>query len=66
MYDTPPLQLENNPIFFACIRVAFECERWKRYEVVAQQCGMCYVVQFYVHSSVVKAKSYGKVTVACD
>ena len=40
----PPFQLEGCPIFVACIRVAFECQRWKRDEVVAQQWGMCYVV----------------------
>ena len=66
MYGLPSLQLKNCPIFVAYIRVAFECQRWKRDEVVAQQWGMCYVVQFYVHLSVVKAKSYGKVPVACN
>ena len=66
MYGLPSLQLESYPIFVASIRVAFECQRWKRDEVVAQQWGVCYVVQFYVHLSVVRVKSYGKVTVACD
>ena len=62
----PPLRLESYPIFVAGIRVPFEYQRWKRDEVVAKQWGMCYVVQFYVDSSVVRAKSYGTVTVACD
>ena len=65
MYGLAPLQLESYPIFVACISVASEYQTWKRDKVVAQQWGMCYVVQFYVHLSVVRAKSYGKVTVAC-
>ena len=60
------LQLKSYPIFVACVLVAFEYQIWKRDEIGAQKWGMCYVTQFYVHSSVVKAKSYGKVTVACD
>ena len=59
-----PFQLKSYPIFVASIRVAFECQRWKRDDVVTQQCDMSYVVQFYVHPSVVRVKSYGKVTVA--
>ena len=27
IYDLPPLQLKSYPIFVACIRVAFECQR---------------------------------------
>ena len=61
-----PLQLESYPIFVACIRVAYECQIWKRDEVVAQQWGMCYIVQFYVHPSVAREEIYVKVTVACD
>ena len=60
MYDLPPLSLRVTLLFVACIRVAFECQRWKRDEVVAQQWDMCYVVQFYVDPSVVRVKSYGK------
>ena len=66
MYGVAPVQLESYIIFVACIRMAFECRIWKRDEVVAQQWGMCYVVQFYVHPPVVRAKSYGKFTVTCD
>ena len=66
MYGLPLLQLESYPIFVACIRVDFQCQRWKRDEVVSQQWGMCYVVQFYVHPPVVRVESYGKITVACD
>ena len=66
MYGIPPFELESYPIFVACIRMAFECQRWKLDEVVAQQWGMYYIVQFYVHPSVIRAKSYGKVTVICD
>ena len=66
MYGLSSLQLESYPIFVACIHVAFECQRWKRDEVVAQQWGMWYAVQFYVLPSVVRAKSYGKVTVTSD
>ena len=57
---------ESYPIFVACIRVAFECQNWKQNEVVAQQWSVYDVVQFYVHPSIVGAKSYGTVTVACD
>ena len=63
IYGLPPLQFESCPIFVACMRVAFDRQRWKREEVVAQQWGMSYVVQFYVHPSVVSAKNYGKFTV---
>ena len=66
IYDLSPLRLESYPIFVASIRVAFEYQRWKQFEIVAQQWGMCYVAQFYVHPSIVRAKSYGKATVACD
>ena len=66
MYGLPPLQLESYLIFVVCIHVAFECQRWKRDEVAAQQWGMGYFMKFYVDPSVVRAKRYGKVTVACD
>ena len=66
MYGLTPLKVESYPTFVVCIRVAFECQRWKRDEVLAQTWGMCYVAQFYVYPSVSRAKSYGKVTVACD
>ena len=32
----PPLQLESYPILVAFIRLTFECQIWKRDEVVAQ------------------------------
>ena len=57
MYDLSPLELESHPIFVACIRVAFECQIWRRDEVVAQQWGMCYVVQFSMHPSIARVRS---------
>ena len=66
MYGIPPLQCESCPISVAGIHVAFDCQRWGQDKVVAQQWGKCYVMQFNVHPSVVRAKSYGKFTVTCD
>ena len=66
MYGLPPLKLDNYPIFVVYIRVAIKCQRWNPDEVVAQEWDMCYVVQFYVRPSVVRAKIYVKVTVTCD
>ena len=66
MYGLSPCQLESYPIIFAYIRVAFECQRWREDEIVAHQWGMCYVVQFYVYTSVVRAKRYGTITLTCD
>ena len=37
MYGLRPLQHESFALFVACIRVVFECQRWERDEVVAQQ-----------------------------
>ena len=64
MYDIPPLQLESDSIFVVYICVAFEWQKRKRDKVVAQQWGMCCVVQFCVYPFVVRAKSYGKLIVA--
>ena len=65
-YGLLPLQLDSCSIFVACIRVVSECQRWKRDEVVAQQWGMFYVVQVYVHQSVARGKDYGTATVTCN
>ena len=46
--------------------MAFECQRWKKDEVVAQQWGICYVVQFNVRLPLDRTKRYGKVNAACD
>ena len=35
MYDLPSVQLESYPIFITYICMAFECQIWKRDEVVA-------------------------------
>ena len=37
MYGLSLLQLESYAIFVVCIRMAFECQIWKRDEVAAQQ-----------------------------
>ena len=34
--------------------------------MVAQEWGVCYVVQFNVHLSVVRAKIYGNIIVTCE
>ena len=60
----PPFSLRVTPSLSPAY-VTFEYQRWKRSEVVAQQWDICYVMQLYLHPSVVRAKSYGKSTVTC-
>ena len=57
MYGLPPLQLESYLSFVAFLRVTFERQKWERDGVVDLQWAMCYVVQVYVHPSVVKVKT---------